>query len=414
MIGSLNQLLNITLPSNTIPEPALRKVAMLMEEKGRLDLAKILKGSMGSWSNTSNRWTMWNADQIEAERRYSGKWTKRFESFIYKEYNLKIGADLISEIGGILGQYQKEENHFLQITQKFHWKAGSFMENSDSCWWGTFNYVRLGLSVDPNAYSVLLYRNQKEFEQDDNKGIGRCWMLRESDRYFIFNAYGVGLSVIADLLSKHFELENKRVEIASKDAWLNKGNLNNEGREGGANGIAYLLGKNLSSGKSFTIAPFANNTIVCSDCGHMAQAQEKRHVEYNGKLYCMECAEKRVVKCIFCGRKHETETTKYRFDEGNNCQVPMCPSCEENEIRNKAARTCVVHGDTLRPCKKVWHTSKYYCQACERDGKINTCYTCTHVIEEYAELDLKRNGKIYMCKPCAKKARKSLMEFKNG
>lgn len=97
---------------------------------------------------------------------------------------------------------------------KSYWKDGDFKDHG-SCYWYDYYYCRSVIRQYGGAIQL--------FNESYEKGLGRCWVVQDKDKYIIFNAYGYSLKVFADILAKYYDLTASEINIESDYAYINNG-----------------------------------------------------------------------------------------------------------------------------------------------------------------------------------------------
>lgn len=415
MILKSDQLLSFNMQSGIIPEKAFREAYYKYAETNPR-FAIILKDRIGAWDNAeANPWTLWKSEKYEWKGvQYSGSWTTRFAKLWRILTEEKIDETLLSEVGAYLGQYQKETEYFFQTTRIFHWSPGDFGErDGKSCWWqSNYGHSRVGLAARDYGYAALFYKDREQFERHGGKiGIGRAWVVNQEDKAFIFNAYGVPLSKMALALAEANGLQMKKVGIYSPGVYINKGNMNNEGLDGGSGGLGYLLAPDVEAIKlgeenTYNLPSFGENVAHCHHC-HEAK-KPKELVLRGTEIYCLPCKKKLFPTCRTCDREVPGEKVFLR-GEG---LVHVCKDCIKGRSLDKKEHFCSVHGMTFDTTIRVWHTDIYACETCQREQNIYACRTCGRVEKNAKSIVF--NGytitQNYMCRSCRRRLAKSILQ----
>lgn len=399
-----NQLYRAKSVSNLLPYSAMSEAFHLanLEDK---NLATLLQKKIGKWGDSSNPWSTWIANKYVYEGvEYAGSLTVRISKLYKHMFGEPVDTNLLSRVGATLGQYKKEVDLFWTIDRIFHWEPGDFAErDGKSCWWQGNNYCRVGLAARPNARVILFFRDEEQYEKNEGKkGIGRSWLVEQEDkgRAIIFNAYGVSLSDTADILATKFDMKAKKVRIYSQNAYLNAGNLNNINREGGEEGLGYVIAPDVSeysSSSTLEIEDFSSTGAECSVCGKKHRPSQLHLRGY--KILCETCLDKLYPRCAFCGNAEDPNGMKQVFYSGQhrNC----CTRCYITYDLGSKEHFCEIHGNTFDITYPAWHTNKRYCPTCIDIGVATRCYTCKRIVNDYVRLE-HRLG-INMCVSCSRK-----------
>ena len=133
---------------------------------------------------------------------YAGTWLKRFNSYLYKNHNVKIEPRIISGLGSYIGKLNESESEKIyrfDLTDNINWGNNDFGQNS-SCYW----------SFKPCAIPTILingglaFRTFKSESYNIQNGLSRFWLLPYRTGLIAFNGYGMELitqvRILADYL----------------------------------------------------------------------------------------------------------------------------------------------------------------------------------------------------------------------
>jgi hypothetical protein len=233
----------------------------------------------------------------------------------------------------------------------------------------------------------LFYNSEEQYLKYSKKqGIGRCFAFNHDKGLVIFNAYGIPLSTIAQGIAKAVEAEYSKISIFSHNAYINKGNMNNEGHDGGSEGLGYLVGHNLNGISSVDIGDITLDEN-CEKCDKLLSSRNSKKID--GKYWCDKCIMKTpVFKCKKCG---EYTAKEHRVDS-----FTICQPCYEG------LPTCCNHGKTLQTSYRVWHSNKTVCQKCVNEGLASSCDGCGRMVIKFLSVGLPKR-KLHLCIACVQK-----------
>lgn len=226
-----NTLYKMALPSGILPPQAFTTIKKLLPKNRQEFLDELLRLDKIHWQE-------WYVQRGPV----AGIWPKRFNRAWYKRYHTNIPPKELASIGEHLGKAAKGtmSPYFFDFEKQANWVPGDFGEDRYSCWWDDYNNARTGL-IRRGGGAILFYRDEAEFKQSHGtKGIARAWMFpRPHDKaFFIFNAYGLELQVIAHVVSTALGLSYKSVGIEIPDGYANSDKGYAIGAEGDLNELS--------------------------------------------------------------------------------------------------------------------------------------------------------------------------------
>lgn len=132
-------------------------------------------------------------DQWQAK---DGNFTKRLSRLAYKEFQLTLPPDVLSQVGCIARDHSRQVNAVIEITRDLNMRAEDFY-HEDSCWWGGYSESRCALKTN-GGFGLRSF--------NDDTVSGRAWVLplRKDERgrmvptfdtmtpdaFIVFNGYG--------------------------------------------------------------------------------------------------------------------------------------------------------------------------------------------------------------------------------
>jgi hypothetical protein len=173
-------------------------------------IAEIVNAVAGKANSSYNyfggRDIVLNAGSAEWETA-AGKFPKRLANALYRNYQLKLPADKVSEIGNIAVQAMTEgQTHYVEFTRRLSGDATEYLNNA-SCWWSDGRYQRSRCLLKENGgMAMRLWEGlvpEKDYYRGFHNLIGRAWIIPvDSDLksvvhdpmqawgWILFNAYG--------------------------------------------------------------------------------------------------------------------------------------------------------------------------------------------------------------------------------
>lgn len=251
----------------------------------------------------------WLSNFYQGRDKYSNKLRSPFRCFlgiISKELSKtsfkKLVCDDLKEWRTELYKNSTTKNHkfHTKFTRNVNWTAGTFGENSKSCYWGGRNVARAMIAAN-EGFAIQFFSDEQ-----GKVPFGRCWGVYIKDRgLVIWNAYtkqstddraknSAWLDLFAMALAKKFNLQSKRIFLSNYGSTTGNLYINNE--EGYVIGESKTLNKitKLDFGWSDDVS-----TWTCRDCNAIIVNQEELIEVNNGRLICEVCAEKNYDICNY-------------------------------------------------------------------------------------------------------------------
>jgi hypothetical protein len=146
-----------------------------------------------------------------------GTYTTRLKRYAYKNWALKIDADIMTEVGNMVFANSRAGNYTVEVTRDLN-KNPSEFGNTNSCWWTNYKSARCALKT--NGGLALRSMN-------GDAVTGRVWVMplkigvdgewaptfdTHVEAYFVFNGYGdltetVGPQVLMAMVADSIEGE---------------------------------------------------------------------------------------------------------------------------------------------------------------------------------------------------------------
>lgn len=312
-------------------------------------------------------------DRIWALCNEEGKFTKRFARMVKDVYGVKLDNDIMGHIGDIAMPLRPDAEYTYDIAYNIDWHPGDFGDYG-SCFWDYERSHVLDI-LQINGYGALrIYRNWE--------GIARAWVKEMGNMCVVFNAYGLRLDVMAEVLRNI--LDARYVIGAQADSEEGLIYINNLA-------CACIADERLNV--QYIELPV--ESVLCDKCGE----EEYLHWQiHNGMLWCDECFNREFVVCECCYEYTEREYV-YRINtkDKNVLYVHVCDSCfyrrtdlygqcdrcgrffmkdDLYPVANKVELLCcgcIDKDNNVRMCERcgqVWRI--------EGSGGIDTCSLCTH------------------------------------
>jgi len=384
-----------------IPREAFKEVHEFLQAINQKE-AQFLN-SLFTWSDENSHWSKW---EIKGSSEWRGKWTTRYEKY-RKEIDRPIQPEILAMIGEKLKAHVNlQSTTCFEIAKYSDWLHGAFEGRKSldggtpgKCWWTEEDSIatRKGMIKNHAGYSILFYKDRQHYEKySKEQGIGRCWLLEINDGLLIFNAYGISLVQVAQVLKKVFDLPFHRVNVISEFAFINAGMRDNEGRGGGRDGSGRgILLSHASLVSSITLPDMRLMDSKCFLCHQGTLKSAERMVEE--KIVCKKCI-KTLPTCKKCGNR--------MIDAGLSVNylgraVRICNSCADY------ANDCNFCGKTLHFTHKVWHTGYSVCDNCIDSGHACNCHTCGRLIDRFVPVRMGINT-YFLCPTDARRLKERL------
>lgn len=167
----------VTLPSGSISGTGIEEIAHAVHGAGHYSLYTPILGMDSTWQTAE------------------GNFTTRLKRMAYKDYQVKLSEDLVSQIGNIASRHTLKESEFhLEFTRDLNLPATEFV-NEGSCWWGDYSNSMCAFKAG-GGIGLRAFRG--------TEAIARAWVLPLNDKLepyptdrpenaralFVFNAYG--------------------------------------------------------------------------------------------------------------------------------------------------------------------------------------------------------------------------------
>lgn len=168
--------------------------------------------------------------------------TRRISLYAKKVHNLNLSKDSLTAIGNIHNQHSvTQETHLYDFNNTLDWTSGAYGDYG-SCFWGGRSAARKII----RAVDGFALRTYTKTKADHYQGVGRCWIIPQDKDFFLFNAYGHGLNVFAEIFQKSQDLPHSKSIT-----------LTNEGRSDGTlyinRSVGYVIGHTEHKAKAFDL-----------------------------------------------------------------------------------------------------------------------------------------------------------------
>lgn len=280
-----------------------------------------------------------------------GKIAKRIRTNLFKNYNVRLPAKDISELGNFI-------NENAQAMGEWHYKlsrdlgryVGQFGD-SDACFQDGYQCQthREAMEVDRNTAIALIYDRYRN-------NYARAWVhLNDDGAMVFFNAYSrtdygqLRTRQIAGIVAHDLGMDTRKVrystDIHSNTAW------------------AIAVGGNKENNKyDFYFDPEENETC----CLHCEEYYHEDYIFWIGdEPVCDDCRYEYYEYCENCGEYHSNDYTYWVGDEAycEYCHSELfinCEGCSESVAKDSVYHFC---GDS------------YYCSECYSD-RVTECESC--------------------------------------
>lgn len=349
-----------------------------------------------SWLNTVT-------DKKQAGQYGTGKFAKRYRSYVQKIANFALPDQFIQDLGQIAGRYSDQSTGAtFRFVEKFDWDAGDFGDRG-SCFWGGREHARVMLS-DHGAWAVQIFDPDTLDGKAKPKGYGRAWVLPnypEDNVMTIFNGYGDKLGdpsrAIARILSNFFGMASYQ-EIELRNAGDTDGTLYiNSGR-------GFVIGRMEGRVKDEYELKWSEKILgTCRHCDESIRDTDS-YERYEDYLYCIDCYNQYI---------YEDELTGYSYDSEYDGQVVIerwvrgewehfTVSQDTAENRSCSCDSCSrqTHMDSVR---YIATSSTTLCYECAND-EVSICVGCD---TEFLDADLESrqenddDDELMLCSVCA-------------
>lgn len=270
---------------------------------------------------------------------YRGTFPKRAAAFWRKDCGLKCPQSFIAQLGDVARLHTPEfRTYFFRFVAEFDWQDGDYGDEG-SCFWGDRSGARS--LMQENGFRAV------QFVSERGNGYARAWMKQMGAKWILFNAYGLTLTKMAQVLAGFWGVAYKNIRLRNSD---------------NTTGLLYINGgQGVLLGNRSTIAPF--NTIdfgmvnvgQCSECGQSLDVNDFMQTVGN-TLYCRDCFHERYIVCQSCDEIADREDSVSIENEGYVCE------------------SCYNYGDytSCEFCGSSWHSHRiqekpdghYRCEYC--------------------------------------------------
>jgi hypothetical protein len=262
-----------------------------------------------------------------------GLWPKRFKSWLHREYGADVDPKFLGDIGGIMGKMTINRAFYVDFTTEAKWKAGSFGEKLNSCWWSDmYGCSRMGLFEHGGMAMRFFSSPRQRSINRGQKGIGRAWIFPTDQDLFLFNSYGFELGVSARVLAAILGNDWKYGKIPFD---LSESYINGD--------TAYRFStQSFDLGESCYL-PSINSDYVgyCYHCGDKVAYRDYRRFdeasEGRARLYHETCAEHDLKRCSHCDEWTLIDTLTHlpHLDQSvcHSCLTEYyaeCPDCKRH------------------------------------------------------------------------------------
>lgn len=267
-----------------------------------------------------------------------GTFPKRFASYMYKQYGLKLSTEILSQIGTLASAANSNKStmyfDIFDCANEPYWNSGRYGD-SGSCLWGgkggaldifkensvmalrTYYDKHL---LDAYKLSKVKYDTLEEWfaaiapKEKWNYGRGRAWMhyLKDQDAYVFWNGYDSK----GELQAIHYA---RLWATVSGMTYHKLTYLNNNGSNSGTvyinSGSGWIVhamdniqASNLLDYDFGFKLPKAQQRYECEDCGWQSHDEDDFYRDHNNRYLCSSCRDEYYHECADTG-------DLYHFDE---------------------------------------------------------------------------------------------------
>ncbi len=174
----------------------------------------------------------WNLAPLGEEwQTRTGNYTKRLSRHAYKEHELKLSPEILSEVGCIARDHSKPVDFTVEVTRDLN-RSSRYFGNHGSCWWGCYKESRCALKTN-GGFALRSFGPSGEVS-------GRAWVMPlrldgdgnlvptfdtvTPDAFVLFNGYGelgnyTGARVMASMAGWTY----KKIGFECEPMYINAG-----------------------------------------------------------------------------------------------------------------------------------------------------------------------------------------------
>lgn len=301
--------------------------------------------------------------------------------------------------------------YWLDVTNDLRWSAGDFGDSS-SCFWTCRKGARPLLEAN-SGYAVRFWSEGWE------RGLGRCWLVKQSGRMILFNGYGHlaegssgQLGHMAALVSHIAQCRAKKVDLCNHGIedgdllWINDGrgyvlgefdgdcyDLKIEITDDSLYGYCEHCGDGLNEDDAYFCddgrGPYCEGCFnelfaYCESCEELFDADDARQLIYRARwefratehTVCPECWRTHGgVECYNCGAEGSFEYDSYVIDNDGDTWCEDCASAHLEYCEH-----CNEH--SLQERGQWFHNrDAWLCENCLYDGVL-ICDNCGGMTED--------------------------------
>lgn len=197
----------------------------------------------------------------------------------------------------------------------------------------------------------------------------------------MFNAYGAyPLSTMAAIMGNRYSTVPLRATLtANWPTYINQGNSNNQGRQGGTSGICYYIGTNRRT--LYILPDFRIKNNVCSECHNSytkSGVQDVRVIQGDGgtsiETLCLQCTGN-IGRCERCEMPARLSVPV--LDEQGSTKK----SCVRCAVKIPSCSYCKLKSTFLTP---IHHSQLKACPNCLDEKKhAAECCVCGRVVDKF-------------------------------
>lgn len=428
----LNQVYRVVADPNVIDETGKNKIIEMTQQinlrdpiwEGKLpagyDAYDYNNGFRNRIAKFPDDWAWVNVvtdKKSEAGKYGTGKFAKRWRSYVQKQQGLNLPEKFIQDLGQVAGRYSDQSTGtVLRFVDEFDWNAGDFGD-PHSCFWGGREEARVMLK-DQGAWAVQLF-TPESIDAGEPKGFARMWVVRnfpQNGIWTMFNGYGYGLgepslvisrlvaSLIGDNRFREIKLGNH--DSDSGTLYINSGN-------------GFVIGTPKHDLEKYYDFEWPERAYAtCCHCGenlqeeddpfyhrdrHYCESCRNEYVQYDelarddfdvdyegcvtihtrnsrGVMITIEVSERSAnryaTECAHCGDHYATDVLIYVETSGNS----YCPDCAEDHVGY-----CHHCNSDHEISELTDYEDEMLCDVCLQDAKDNEVVDDEEEVEEEFE-----------------------------
>lgn len=224
----LNTLYEIKVPEEQDFEEFKTKVTDMLGKWIRDTIKRPVVFTQEEYQYSEKLWEIVGTDWVVQKGELNGTLPKRLSSYFYKFSDVRLDNDILSRLGNYAGKFYatKTKDFYIDFVTSFKWKAGTFGEDKNSCFWSSHARAKdMIKGVDGMAFRFFGENSRLLVN-----GKARSWIIPLFENVYIqFNGYGIELCQQAEILKQFLKLECKKIRFTNQgsetgELYINGGN----------------------------------------------------------------------------------------------------------------------------------------------------------------------------------------------